>query len=350
MDTLRYEVVADWEQLPDGYTHLDVVGVAVDSRDRLFLLGRQQPRVLIYERDGTFVGSWGEGMFTERTHGLTIAPDDSVFIVDEGEQVVYKFTPDGELLLTLGNKGVASDTGYDGQSLESIVRGGPPFNRPTNVAVAPSGELYVSDGYGNARVHRFSAAGELLGSWGEPGNGPGQFNLSHGVAVAPDGRVFVADRENDRIQIFTPEGAYLTEWRQVQRPTNVAFGADGRVYVSELWRRAGETSMLHGLIPDDHPAAPACSTSMAMSSRGGAVPIAARPEVSSRRTIFASIRTAISTSVKSPGRSGLSRGTSPPTATRCRSSGASISRYPPQRTAVSATLPPCTCRSRHNFR
>jgi streptogramin lyase len=253
MDTPRYEVVAGWEQLPDGYTHLDVVGVAVDSRDRLFLLGRQQPRVLIYERDGTFVGSWGEGMFTERTHGLTIAPDDSVFIVDEGEQVVYKFTPAGELLLTIGNKGVASDTGYDGQSLESIVRGGPPFNRPTNVAVAPNGELYVSDGYGNARVHRFSATGELLGSWGEPGNGPGQFNLSHGVAVAPDGRVFVADRENDRIQIFAPDGAYLTEWRQVQRPTNVAFGADGRVYVSELWRRAGETSMLHGLIPDDRP-------------------------------------------------------------------------------------------------
>ncbi|HEY8597930.1 MAG TPA: peptidyl-alpha-hydroxyglycine alpha-amidating lyase family protein [Thermomicrobiales bacterium] len=253
MDTLRYEVIADWEQLPDGYTHLDVVGIAVDSRDRLFLLGRQQPRVLIYERDGTFVGSWGEGLFTERTHGLTIAPDDSVFIVDEGAEVVYKFTPTGELLLTLGNKGVASDTGYDGQSLASIVRGGPPFNRPTNVAVAPNGELYVSDGYGNARVHRFSAAGELLGSWGEPGNGPGQFNLSHGVAVAPDGRVFVADRENDRIQIFAPDGAYLTEWRQVQRPTNVAFGSDGRVYVSELWRRAGETSMLHGLIPDDHP-------------------------------------------------------------------------------------------------
>ena len=253
MDTPHYEVVANWEQLPDGYTHLDIVGIAVDSRDRLFLLGRQQPRVLIYERDGSFVGSWGEGMFTERTHGLTIAPDDSVFIVDEGEQVVYKVTPDGELLLTLGNKGVASDTGYDGQSLESIVRGGPPFNRPTNVAVAPSGELYVSDGYGNARVHRFSAAGELLGSWGEPGNGPGQFNLAHGVAVAPDGRVFVADRENDRIQIFAPDGTYLTEWRQVQRPTNVTFGADGRVYVSELWRRAGETSMLHGLIEDDRP-------------------------------------------------------------------------------------------------
>ncbi|CAA9562815.1 MAG: hypothetical protein AVDCRST_MAG18-1230 [uncultured Thermomicrobiales bacterium] len=252
MDAPRYEVIADWEQLPDGYTHRDVVGVATDSRDRLFVLGRQQPRVLIYERDGTFVGSWGEGQFTERTHGLTIAPDDSVFIVDEGAQVVYKFTPEGELLLTLGTKGVASDTGYDG-SLESIVRGGPPFNRPTNLAVAPSGDLYVSDGYGNARVHRFSAGGELLGSWGEPGNGPGQFNLSHGVAVAPDGRVFVADRENDRVQIFTPEGEYLTEWTDIQRPTNIRFDRAGRAYVSELWRKLSDPSYRLGPTNEDRP-------------------------------------------------------------------------------------------------
>lgn len=252
MDAPRYEVIADWEQLPDGYTHRDVVGVATDSRDRLFVLGRQQPRVLIYERDGTFVGSWGEGQFTERTHGLTIAPDDSVFIVDEGAQVVYKFTPEGELLLTLGTKGVASDTGYDG-SLESIVRGGPPFNRPTNLAVAPSGDLYVSDGYGNARVHRFSAGGELLGSWGEAGNGPGQFNLSHGVAVAPDGRVFVADRENDRVQIFTPEGEYLTEWTDIQRPTNIRFDRAGRAYVSELWRKLSDPSYRLGPTNEDRP-------------------------------------------------------------------------------------------------
>ncbi len=252
MSELRYEVVEGWERLPESYTHKDVVGVGVDSRDRLFLLGREQARVLIYERDGTFVGSWGEDVFTPRTHGLTIGPDDAVYIVDEGSEVVYKFTPDGELLLTLGTKGVASDTGYTG-SLESIARGGPPFNRPTNVAVAPSGELYVSDGYGNARVHRFSASGELIHSWGEPGNGPGQFNLSHGIAVAPDGRVFVADRENDRVQIFSAEGAYLDEWRQVQRPTNLTFGADGRIYVSELWRRAGEHSMLDGVVSDDRP-------------------------------------------------------------------------------------------------
>ena len=93
---------------------------------------------------------------------------------------------------------------YDGRTLESIGRGGPPFNRPTNVAVAPSGELYVSDGYGNCKVHRFSAEGELIQSWGEPGKGPGQFNLPHGVAVAADGRVLGADRENHRIPVFNP--------------------------------------------------------------------------------------------------------------------------------------------------
>lgn len=252
MGELSYTVVEGWEQLPEHFTHKDVVGLGVDSLDRLFVLTRGEARVIIYNQDGSFAGAWGEGFFTERTHGLTIAPDDSVFIVDEGVEVVYKFTPHGELLLTIGTKGVASDTGYTG-TLESITHGGPPFNRPTNVAVAPSGDLYVSDGYGNARVHRFSATGELIQSWGEPGNGPGQFNLSHGVAVAPDGRVFVADRENDRIQIFSAEGEYLEEWRQVQRPTNVEFGAGGRIYVSELWRRPGERSMLDGSIPGERP-------------------------------------------------------------------------------------------------
>lgn len=253
MGGLSYTVVAGWEQLPAGYEHQDVVGVAVDSRDRAFILTRGKARVIIYDRDGSFVGSWGEDRFTERTHGLTIAPDDSVFVVDEGSEVVYKFTPDGELLLTLGTPGIASDTGYDGRSLESITHGGPPFNHPTNLAVAPGGDLYVSDGYGNARVHHFSAAGALIRSWGEPGTGPGQFNLVHGVAVAADGRVFVADRENDRIQIFSPDGAYLEQWPQVQRPTNVAFDRTGRVYVSELWRPVGDRSMVHGASPDDRP-------------------------------------------------------------------------------------------------
>lgn len=250
---LSYEVVSDWEKLPEGYTHRDVCGVAVDSRDRVYIITRDQPRVIVYERDGTFVRSWGEEIFTNRTHGITVGPDDAVYCVDDGGHVVRKFTPEGTLLMTLGTPGVASDTGYDGHSLESILRGGPPFNRPTNLAVAPTGDLYVTDGYGNARVHRFSSNGDLIQSWGQPGSAPGRFHLPHGIWVADDGRVFVADRENDRIQIFSPDGEFLDQWTDVQRPTNIYIDRDGLVYVSELWWRPGQRSFTRGVIKEDQP-------------------------------------------------------------------------------------------------
>jgi DNA-binding beta-propeller fold protein YncE len=247
-----YKVVDGWEQLPDGYHHLDVVGVQVDSKDRVYLLTRSEPRVLVYERDGTFVTSWGEGTFTNRTHGLTIAPDDSIFCVDDGDHTVRKFSPEGKLLMMIGHVGRASDTGYDGKTIASIKRGGGPFNRPTNVAIAPNGELYVADGYGNCQVHRFTANGQYIQSWGEPGIGPGQFHLPHGVAVDPEGRVWVTDRENDRIQVFSPSGEFLGQWTDVQRPTQVRLDpARGLVYVSENWWRKGDSSFVHGPV-DEH--------------------------------------------------------------------------------------------------
>jgi streptogramin lyase len=250
---LRYDVVEGWEQLPEGLNHGDVVGVGVDSQDRVFVFTRRESRVLVYNRDGSFHAAWGDGVFTPRTHGLTVAPDDTVYCVDEGRQVVYHFSPNGALLQTMGTPDAGSDTGYDGRSLTSIIRGGPPFNRPTNLAVAPNGELYVSDGYGNARVHRFDKDGYLVQSWGEPGAGPGQFHLVHGVAVAADGRVLVADRENDRIQIFSPDGHFQEEWTDVQCPTNIAIDPAGRIYVSELWRRQGDRSFRLGEVLDDRP-------------------------------------------------------------------------------------------------
>lgn len=250
--TLRYELVPEWEHLPDGMHHGDVVGVDVDADDRLYVITRRESRVLVYEPDGTFVRSWGEELFTPRTHGLTVAPDGTVYCVDEGRQVVYHFTADGRLLQTIGTPDQASDTGYDGD-LDSIRRGGPPFNRPTNLAVGPNGDLYVTDGYGNARVHQFHPDGTLVRSWGEPGNGPGEFHLVHGVAVTPDGRVMVADRENDRIQIFSLDGDFIEEWTQVQRPTNLSLDRSGRVYVSELWRPAGDRSYRLGVPNEDRP-------------------------------------------------------------------------------------------------
>ena len=242
-----------WEQLPAGYSHRDVAAVGVDSGGRVYLFCRAEHPVLVYERDGRFVRSWGEGVFSLRAHGLTVAPDDTLWLIDESDHTVRHYTRDGDLLLTLGSSGRPSDTGYDGASITSITKGGPPFNRPTNLAIAPGGDLYVADGYGNARVHRFTSKGELLGSWGEPGSGPGEFMTPHGIAVHRDGRVFVADRENDRIQIFSPEGEYLEEWTDVQRPMQLVFDAEGRVVVAELTWRAGNTSYRKGPIAKHQP-------------------------------------------------------------------------------------------------
>jgi DNA-binding beta-propeller fold protein YncE len=166
---------------------------------------------------------------------------------------VRRFTPGGKLLLTLGTMDTPSDTGYDGKDTRTALRPAGPFNRPTNLAVGPRGDLYVSDGYGNCRVHRFSPAGALLRSWGTAGQGPGQFFLPHGIAAAADGRVFVCDRENDRIQIFDPDGEYLAEWTDTQRPTHLVFDAAGRAYVSELWWHRGQVSGRHGAIDAPRP-------------------------------------------------------------------------------------------------
>lgn len=251
---LRYEVIEDWEQLPAGYRHLDVVGVATDSHSRVYMITRGESRVIVYERDGTFVRSWGEDIFTPRAHGITIGPDDFVYTVDDGDHTVRKFTLEGEQLMLIGTPGKPSDTGYDiKQGLSSITHSGLPFNRPTNIAVAANRDLYVCDGYGNARVHRFSPEGKLLQSWGDPGIGPGQFNLPHGIVIDAEGRVLVADRENDRIQFFTPDGEYLDQWTHVQRPSDISIDQEGLIYVSNLWWRVGQKSFVNGPIRHDLP-------------------------------------------------------------------------------------------------
>ncbi len=234
----RYEALGRWEKLPPGWSFVEVAGVATDSRDRVYVFSRGEHPVIVFDRDGNFLTSWGEGVF-RRAHGICIGPDDAVYCTDDLDHTVRKFTPEGQLLLTLGTSGRPAETGIDGIDYRTIRRAGPPFHRPTNVALAADGSLYVTDGYGNARVHKFADDGRLLFSWGEPGRGPGQFNLPHGIAIDRAGRVFVADRENSRLQIFSPEGDFLAEWTDVARPMQVAIDGQGHVYVAEVGWRAG---------------------------------------------------------------------------------------------------------------
>jgi DNA-binding beta-propeller fold protein YncE len=232
-----YEADDHWAKLPPGWSWPEVAGVATDSRDRAYVFNRGDHPVIVFDRDGTFLSSWGEGLFS-RPHGLHIGPDDSVYCSDDLGHTVRKFTPDGRLLMTLGT-GRPSDTGATSMDYRTVRRGGPPFHYPTNLAISPEGDLYVSDGYGNARVHKFSPDGRLLLSWGEPGSGPGQFHLPHGIAVDRQGTVYVADRENSRVQLFSPEGQFLSEWTDVARLCQVFIDADGKIYVAELGFRAG---------------------------------------------------------------------------------------------------------------
>ena len=234
----RYLVVEDWPQLPEGVTVQEVVAVACDSEGQVFVFNRGSHPILIFDRSGRFVDSHTT-IPMARPHGITIGPDDTVYCVDDFDHTVKMLSPTGQLLLTLGKSGEFSDTGAVAIDYRTIKQAGPPFNYPTDLAVAPSGELYITDGYGNARVHRFSPEGNLLDSWGEPGEGPGQFQVPHGIAISEDGIVYVADRENNRIQRFDLQGQFIDQWTDVVRPTEVFVTRDGTVFVSELGARAG---------------------------------------------------------------------------------------------------------------
>src|ERR1700731_3686787 len=202
----RYRVVENWAKLPDGWQLSDVASVAVDSRDRIYVFNRgDHPRV-VFDRDCNFLRSWGEGLFA-RAHGLHIDTDDNLYCTDDGDHTVRKCSTDGKVLLTIGipNK-------------PAPFMSGEPFHRCTHTALSPKGEIYVSDGYGNACVHKYTPDGKLMKTWGESGTDPGQFNIVHNIATDADGFVYVADRENHRVQVFDGNGRYETQWNNLHRP------------------------------------------------------------------------------------------------------------------------------------
>jgi DNA-binding beta-propeller fold protein YncE len=160
----------------------------------------------VFDRDGNFLRSWGEGVF-QRAHGLDIDKNDVLYLTDDGDHTVRRCTSAGKVELTIGIPGKPAP-----------FMSGEPFHRCTHTALSPKDEIYVSDGYGNARVHKFSPAGKLIMSWGESGSEPGQFNIAHNIATDDAGWVYVADRENHRVQVFDGNGKYETQWNNLHRP------------------------------------------------------------------------------------------------------------------------------------
>ena len=229
-----YRVVHGWPILPDGHMLGQATGVGVDSRNHVFVFhraGREWtdsfpsdpiPAATVAVFDGVTgqqVAAWGANQFI-MPHGLTIDSRDNVWLTDVGRHQVYKFSSDGRLIFALGEAGVPGDDRSH-------------FNLPTDVAVLPDGNFYVSDGYENTRVVKYSANGEYLFQWGTKGSGPGQFDLPHGIGVDEAGRVYVADRTNARVQVFDGAGKFLAEWKSpdLGRPYAVALGSQAKAFV-----------------------------------------------------------------------------------------------------------------------
>ncbi len=193
----KYRIVEDWAKLPEGWSFKEVGAVGVDGNDNVYVFNRGDHPMMVFDRDGNFLRSWGEGEYP-RAHGVHMGPDESIYLTDDGGHFVRKCRLDnGKVLLELGVPGKPAP-----------YMSGEPFHRCTHTALAPNGDIYVSDGYGNARVHKYSPDGKLLMSWGEPGTDPGQFNIW----------IYVADRENHRVQVFDGNGKYEAQWNNLHRP------------------------------------------------------------------------------------------------------------------------------------
>lgn len=219
-----FSPVDGWPHLPDDLELGDVAGVAVDRDDRVVLFNRGPVPVVIVDVEGRLLHAWGEGDFAN-AHGASFGTDGHLYLTDNALHVVRKYTIEGTLLLEIGTPGEPS--GFMSNE---------PFHRCTHSAIAPNGDILVSDGYGNASIHRFDPRGVHLASWGRPGVRRGEFHVPHNIACDARGRVYVADRENDRVQVFDGDGRFLRQIVDMHRPSGMTLtvGPEPLVIVGEL--------------------------------------------------------------------------------------------------------------------
>ena len=230
----------NFEHVPMDFTLRkmpDVAGVAVDSKDNIYFTTRICPGfgtpVVVMNSEGKYTHGFGSGMI-KNAHGLCIDNEDNVYVVDAMRNCIFKFSTAGELLATIGEPDRPCDNGCINYDFRTIQFSNDSLNHPAKIDVTDSGELYIADGYGNARVHHYSKDGKHIKSWGNPGDGPGEFNVVHGIGVDRENNdVYVCDRENERIQIFDANGGLKAIWNDIWRPTDICIRGD-YAYVAEL--------------------------------------------------------------------------------------------------------------------
>jgi sugar lactone lactonase YvrE len=233
-----YRTFDHWGQLPEERTWGSTSAVDIDRDGKSIwvaercgansCVGKMDPPILKFDQSGKLLASFGAGMFVF-PHGICVDPEGKIWVTDgqgkegKGHQV-FKFSPEGKVLMTLGQAGVAGD-------------GPDTFNQPNDVAIAPNGDIFVSDGHsvrtGNARVVKLSKDGKFIKQWGGHGSGPGQFEMPHALAFDSQGRLFVGDRGNNRIQIFDQDGKFLEEWTQFSRPSGIYIDKNDVIYVAD---------------------------------------------------------------------------------------------------------------------
>ena len=208
-----------WPKKPDNMKWAEMAGVAVDAQDRVWLFTRTETPVQVYDASGNFVKSWNNDVFKAKAaHHIKFDHEGNIWMADIEDHVVRKCTPEGKVLLTLGTPGVA---GRDQTHL----------NRPTDMAITAAGDVFVADGYGNARVVHFDKNGKYVNDWGELGSQPGQFSIPHAIAVDSKGRVYVADRNNVRIQVFDRSGKLVDSWNNIITPWGFHMTKDDELWV-----------------------------------------------------------------------------------------------------------------------
>ncbi len=206
--------------------------------------------IIALRPDGQLVRAWGEGLF-KRPHGIAIGPDDSIACIDDEGQRVVIFDRPGHLMRTIEGPDQSSVTGYTRGFPYTVRKSAPPFCYPTGAASdRAGGGLWVTDGYGNARVHHFDIGGSLIDSWGDPGSNPGQFVIPHGIYVDDRGQLLVSDRENERIQIMDESGRPQSAWAGVNCPNNLVRAPNGEYFVAELGRVVQGAGPTFKVVPD----------------------------------------------------------------------------------------------------